>query len=111
RSSILSSENKEQLIQEMKGAMMDYLSEKAENSGADLVAIDWVNGRRSPDVNESLEGAIMGLNMGTKAEDLFKCFVEALCFGSKRIVERLEEHGLVISQVIAIGGIANKSKL
>lgn len=102
------------LIQELKDSMILQLSKEASNiavNDSTVLSLDWINGRRSPDVDESLQGAIMGLGMGTKAAHIFKSLVEALCFGSKRIIDRFEEEGLHIKEVIAIGGVANKSEL
>lgn len=74
-----------------------------------IVALDWVNGRRTPDANQALKGAVMGLSMGSDAPAIFRAMVEAICFGSKRIVERFQEEGVQINQVVGIGGVAKKS--
>ncbi|SFB32039.1 ribulokinase [Algoriphagus aquimarinus] len=110
----LDTHTKENLIQEMKDGMLINLSEEASKLSMEdckLVSLDWINGRRSPDVDESLEGAVMGLNMGTSSAHIFRSLVESLCFGSKCIIDRFEEEGLRIDEVIAIGGVANKSHL
>lgn len=75
----------------------------------DAVALDWFNGRRTPDANHTLKGAVMGLNLGSDAPRLFKALVEATAFGAKRIVERFESEGVPIRQVIGIGGVSKKS--
>lgn len=75
----------------------------------DLVALDWVNGRRTPDVNHTLKAAITGLNLGTDAARVFKALVEATAFGSRSIVDRFVQEGVPIRKVIAIGGVAKKS--
>ncbi|MDR2389728.1 MAG: ribulokinase [Tannerellaceae bacterium] len=74
-----------------------------------LVATDWMNGRRTPDANQLLKGAITGLTLGSSAPAVFKALVEATAFGSKAIVERFLEHGIEIREVIGIGGISLKS--
>jgi L-ribulokinase len=74
-----------------------------------IVALDWVNGRRTPDANQALKGAIMGLNMGSDAPRIFRSLVEAICFGSKAIVDRFRSEGIDIQQVVGIGGVAKKS--
>lgn len=102
------------LLAEMKDGMLAHLSgeaQKLQKEASIPLALDWINGRRSPDVNESLQGGVLGLNMGTTAAHIFKSLVEALCFGSKRIIARFEEEGLRIEDIIAIGGVANKSSL
>jgi L-ribulokinase len=49
------------------------------------------------------------LSLGTKAPHVFKSLVNAICFGSKKIVDRFEEEGVRIDTVIGIGGVARKS--
>ncbi|QRR01023.1 ribulokinase [Dyadobacter sandarakinus] len=75
----------------------------------DPVAIDWFNGRRTPDASHTLKGGILGLNLGSDSARMFKALVEATAFGSKSIVERFRSEGVPIHQVIAIGGVAKKS--
>jgi L-ribulokinase len=74
------------------------------------VALDWMNGRRTPDANQSLKGVVSGINLGTDAPRVFKCLVEATCFGARRITERFQVEGAVIEGVIALGGVAKKSQ-
>ena len=71
--------------------------------------MDWLNGRRTPDANQLLEGAIMGLSLGTDAPRLFKTWIEATCFGAKAIVERFEDEGIPVKGLIGLGGVARKS--
>jgi L-ribulokinase len=74
-----------------------------------LIATDWMNGRRTPDANQLLKGAIAGITLGTSAPHIFKALVEATAFGSRAIVERFRSQGVRIDNVIGIGGIALKS--
>jgi L-ribulokinase len=73
------------------------------------VALDWINGRRTPDANQTLKAAISGLSLGTGAPHIFKALVHAICFGSKKIVDRFEDEGVKIKKVVGIGGVARKS--
>ncbi len=102
------------LIEEMASKMIIELSKEAETLPIDesnTLAIDWVNGRRTPDANQKLKGAITGLSMGTDAARIFRSLVEATAFGSKAIVDRFIEQGVPIKGVIALGGVAKKSTL
>ena len=92
--------------------LIPYLSEKAAQlilTENDPIALDWFNGRRTPEANHTLKGAIYGLNLGSDAAQVFKALVEATAFGSKAIVDRFINEGVPIKQVISIGGVAKKS--
>ncbi len=78
---------------------------------SNVLAIDWMNGRRTPDANQNLRGAIMGLNLGSDAPKIYRALIEATAYGSRAIVERFREEGILIDEVIAIGGVAKKSPL
>jgi L-ribulokinase len=111
-SSVLNEEQKMNLLEEIDARFIRTLTEQAENiplSEAVPVALDWVNGRRTPDANQELKCALTGISLGTKAPHIFKALVNAICFGSKMIVERFEEEGIKINSIIGIGGVAKKS--
>jgi len=94
--------------------MIAQLSEAAARinpAESSLLALDWMNGRRTPDANQNLKGAIMGLTLGTDAPAIFRALVEATAFGAKMIVDRFVEEGVRIDEVIALGGVAKKSPL
>lgn len=113
-SKTIKEEEKEALIAEIDSLLLVKLSEEALEiplSETASVALDWVNGRRTPDANQGLKGALMGLSMGTDAARVFKALVESICFGSKKIVDRFREEGVQIDTVIGMGGVAKKSKL
>jgi L-ribulokinase len=74
-----------------------------------IVALDWMNGRRTPDANQELKGAITGLSLGSDAPRIFRALVEATAFGSKMINDRFITEGMRIDGVIAIGGVAKKN--
>ncbi len=84
-------------------------AEKLNIKDSGVISIDWFNGRRSPFANQALQGAIMNLNLGSSAVDIFISLVEATAFGSKKIMERFIEEGIPINGVIALGGISKKS--
>ena len=111
-STSIDDETRKQLLDEMDQKLISHLSEAAASipiGQSGVIALDWMNGRRTPDANQSLKGAIMGLNLGTDAPLIFKALVEATCFGSKKIVDRFQEEGVKINEVVALGGVAKKS--
>ncbi|MDB5022157.1 MAG: ribulokinase [Pedobacter sp.] len=75
----------------------------------DELAIDWFNGRRTPDANQALKGALSNLNLGTDAPRAFRALAEATCFGAKNIVDRFISEGIPVKGIIGIGGVAKKS--
>jgi L-ribulokinase len=108
----LTKESLERVAGEMANSMIERLTEAAENIDPEesgLLALDWLNGRRTPDANQVLTGAITGITLGTTAPAIFRALVESTAFGSKRIVDRFREEGVRIDGVIALGGVAKKS--
>lgn len=111
-SAILSDDQKEKLTAEINANFIQKLTEQAEAiplSESIPTALDWINGRRTPDADQGLKSAISNLSLGTKAPHIFKALINAICFGSKKIVDRFEEEGVRIDTVIGIGGVARKS--
>lgn len=112
RSELLSEDQKLKLQEEIETNFIKTLTDQAENVPLDEalpIALDWINGRRTPDANQELKSAISGISLGTKAPHIFKALVNAICFGSKLIVDRFESEGVRIETVIGIGGVARKS--
>jgi|TARA_B110000238_G_C16135069_1_gene443261 L-ribulokinase len=111
-STLIDAATKIKLIDEALGNLIPKLSEEAskEPIGASgELALDWMNGRRTPDANQNLKGVISGLNLGSTSPKVFRALVEATCFGAKKIADRFINEGIPIKGVIAIGGIAQKS--
>ncbi len=111
-SNTIDAEAKEELFNEIADRMVPELSAQAEKISIDesgTVALDWMNGRRTPDANQLLKGAITGLNLGTDAPKIFRALVEATAFGAKKIVDRFIAEGVDIKGVIALGGVPKKS--
>jgi L-ribulokinase len=111
-STIIDEATKQKLIDETSDKIIAKLSEEAAKipiAESGIVALDWMNGRRTPDANQNLKGAIAGLNLGSDAPRIFRALVEATAFGSKAINDRFIAEGVRIDGVIALGGVAKKS--
>jgi L-ribulokinase len=108
----LDAETKEKIAGETSDKIIAELSRQAESVPVEesgLVALDWMNGRRTPDANQELKGVISGLSLGSDAPRIFRALVEATAFGSRMINERFISEGVRIDGVIAIGGVAKKN--
>lgn len=104
--------SKKRISEETSDRMIAELSRQAESLPLEetaIVALDWMNGRRTPDANQALKGAITGLSLGSDAPRIFRALVEATAFGSRMINERFISEGIRIDGVIAIGGVAKKN--
>jgi L-ribulokinase len=100
------------LINDIADRIIPELSRQAEQlsiTEESEHAIDWFNGRRTPDANQLLKGALTGLNLGSSAPHLFRAIVESTCFGAKAIVERFNEENVPVKGLIGLGGVARKS--
>ena len=106
-------ELKEKIAEETRQKILVKLTEEAvkldmEETG--LLALDWLNGRRTPFADQTLKGAIIGLNLGTTAPAIFRALVEATAFGARAINDQFINEGVPIEQVIATGGISQKNE-
>ncbi|ASA55715.1 ribulokinase [Vibrio gazogenes] len=99
-------------LAEFENALIPQLAQAAatlEEGGNQALAVDWHNGRRTPNANQRLKGAIAELNLGSTAVDLFAGLVEATAHGAKAIVDCFVSQGVDVNRLIAIGGISQKS--
>lgn len=111
-STLIDDDTKQKLIAETSDKIIAKLSVAAAEiplSESGVVALDWMNGRRTPDADQSVKGAIAGLNLGSDAPRIFRALVEATAFGAKAINDRFIAEGIRIDGVIALGGVAKKS--
>jgi L-ribulokinase len=92
-------------------ARLDEAAAGIEAGSSALSALDWLNGRRTPDANPLVCGALTGITLGSDAPRIYRALVEATAFGSRAIAERLDEEGVAVEGIIAVGGIARKSPL
>ncbi len=76
-----------------------------------LIALDWWNGNKTPYVNGNLSGAIMGMTLNTKPEEIYRALIEATAFGTRTVIELFKESGIELNEVIASGGISLKNPL
>ena len=76
-----------------------------------LVALDWWNGNRTILGDADLSGVIAGLTLATTPAEVYRALLESVAFGTRRIIENFVEHGVAIGEIVACGGIAERSSL
>jgi len=86
-------------------------AEKLRPGESGLLALDWNNGNRTILVDARLTGLILGLTLHTRPEEIYRALIEATGFGAKIIINRFEEYGIKINEVITCGGIPDKNPL
>ena len=92
----------------------DYLTTLANSlkpGESGLLCLDWHNGNRTILVDQELSGLIIGLHIQTRPEEIYRALIEATGFGALTIINRFEEFGVNIHDVIVCGGIPKSNKL
>ena len=93
-------------------SLHELLSERASAKRAGesgLLALDWWNGNRSVLNDAELSGLMLGFNLSTGPEDVYRALIEATAFGLRMIIENFERHGIDVKRLYAAGGIAGKN--
>ncbi len=79
--------------------------------GPALIALEWVNGNRSPLVDPMLSGVFVGITLNTRPHHVYRALMEATCFGQCLIIERFREAGLAVDELVIGGGLGLKNPL
>jgi len=74
-----------------------------------LVALDWHQGNRSILMDGKLSGALLGLTLNTRPEEVYRALLEATAFGTRVIIDSYVESGVPIERLVACGGLARKN--
>jgi L-ribulokinase len=74
-----------------------------------LLALDWNNGNRTILVDQRLTGLLLGHTLYTTPAEIYRALIEATAFGALTIINRFEEYGVKVEEVINCGGIAEKN--
>lgn len=76
-----------------------------------LLVLDWNNGNRTILVDVRLSGLLLGQTLHTQPHEIYRALIEATAFGALAIIDRIEEYGAAIKEVVNCGGLAAKSPL
>jgi len=74
-----------------------------------LLALDWNNGNRTILTDVRLTGLMLGQTLHTRADEIYRAYIEATAFGALTIINRMEEYGVIISEVVNTGGLSLKN--
>ncbi len=77
---------------------------------AGLLALDWNNGNRTILTDVQLSGLLLGQTLHTQAHEVYRAYIEATAFGALTIINRMEEHGVVIDELVNTGGLSLKNE-
>ncbi len=94
------------------GAGVQALSrglEKYRAGQTGLLRITWDNGDRTVLVNPNLRGITFGWNLQTTAQDELFAAIEGTALHTRVILDRMQEHGVIVRRVINAGGIPQKN--
>ncbi len=86
-------------------------SETIKPGQSGLLSLDWHNGNRNILADQKLTGMIIGLTLQTRPEEVYRALIEATGFGARVIIERMQEYGVEIDEIITTGGIPEKNPL
>jgi len=95
----------------MGHAELTAAAERLRPGESGLLALDWQNGNRTVLVDQRLTGLILGLTLHTTPAEIYRALVEATAFGARVIMERYEEYGVPVEQIVNCGGISAKNAL
>lgn len=86
-------------------------AENLEPGASGLMALDWNNGNRTILVDPLLTGLLVGQTLHTTAAEIYRALIEATAFGALTIINRFEEYGVHVKEVVNCGGIAEKNPM
>ncbi len=92
----------------------EYLEQEATKQAVGehgLIALDWWNGNRSTLVDVDLTGMLLGMNLATRAPDIYRALIESTAYGTREIIEAFDAQGIEVRELVAAGGLPEKNAL
>ena len=90
---------------------LETAAKKLKPGESGVLALDWNNGNRTILVDARLSGLLIGQTLHTQPHEIYRALIEATAFGALTIIDRIEEYGVAITDVVNCGGLAAKSML
>lgn len=97
--------------QEEKFKNLEAEASKLKPGESGLLSLDWNNGNRTILVDVRLSGLLLGQTLHTKPHEIYRALIEATAYGALAIIDRIEEYGVPIKEVVNCGGLASKNSL
>ncbi len=94
-----------------KFANLEKEAAKLKPGESGLLALDWNNGNRTILVDVRLTGLLLGQTLYTKPHEIYRALIESTAFGALAIIDRVEEYGVQINEIVNCGGLASKNPL
>lgn len=88
----------------------DVMLSNIDNAVQPVLFYPYFEGTQSLDDNPYINGAMFGLNLRTRKEDIIKGILEGITFDLRKNMEKIEETGINIDTIRAIGGGAKSEK-
>lgn len=97
--------------QDEKFNTLEAEASKLKPGESGLLALDWNNGNRTVLVDARLTGLLLGQTLHTQPHEIYRALMEATAFGALAIIDRIEEYGAAINEVVNCGGLASRNSL
>ena len=83
---------------------LDDLATRLPPGSEGLVALDFFQGSRTPFKDPAARGGVWGLTLRHGPAHLWRAFYEAVAYGTRAILENLEQYGYPVRKLLAAGG-------
>ncbi|HEV7957599.1 MAG TPA: FGGY-family carbohydrate kinase, partial [Marisediminicola sp.] len=90
---------------------LESLAGSVEPGRNPVLALDWWSGNRSPLADSALSGAVIGYSLATRPENVYRALLEAAAFGQRAIIDTFQGAGIAVDDIVACGGLPQKSPL
>jgi xylulokinase len=92
------------------GELYDLLIERASDKASEIFILPHFAGAATPYMDTESKGAIVGLNINTRAEEIIKAILEGITYEIMVNVDKLKESGIDIKELRAVGGLSQSDK-
>lgn len=72
-----------------------------------VVALDYLQGNRTPHIDPSARGMIWGLSLSHGPHHIYRALIESVCFGTENIIRTMRRAGNAVDEIVACGGALN----